>query len=85
MVDRERRFEENIAGAFYVDNECIGCHICSELAPKVFRESEDGPDHNVVFRQPETEEELVMAREALEECPVEAIGDDGMVNLRIVG
>jgi hypothetical protein len=31
----------------------------------------------VVFHQPETEEELRLAEEAMSGCPVEAIGKDG--------
>ena len=30
-----------------------------------------------VYKQPETPDEEAQCREALEQCPVEAIGDDG--------
>ena len=33
--------------------------------------------HSYVFKQPETEEDIALCMEALEGCPVEAIGEDG--------
>lgn len=68
-------FPENVPGEFYVDSNCIICTLCSELAPDVFRTSEDG-DHNYVYAQPTTAEQLSLAEEALECCPVEAIVRD---------
>ena len=35
------------------------------------------PKHDVVYKQPENEEEEDACYEALELCPVYAIGDDG--------
>jgi ferredoxin len=32
---------------------------------------------SIVFRQPSNDEELAQAREALERCPSNTIGDDG--------
>ena len=76
MANLNDRFPDNVVGAFYVDTECICCGICGELAPAFFRPAEDG-GHHVVFRQPEGADEIEVAREAMGECPVEAIGDDG--------
>ena len=76
MADRDKRWNDNEQGGFYVDKECILCSLCSDLAPRNFRESRDG-DHDVVYKQPENDEELKACREALEQCPVEAIGSDG--------
>jgi ferredoxin len=61
---------------FYVDKECILCSVCSDAAPNNFKMSDD-EDHDVCFKQPANEEELAQCYEALENCPVEAIGDDG--------
>ena len=33
--------------------------------------------NSFVFKQPENAEELAQCREAMEGCPVEAIGEDG--------
>ena len=62
--------------SFYVDMECILCSVCSDAAPNNFRMSDD-EDHDICFKQPDGEEELAQCYEALENCPVEAIGDDG--------
>jgi ferredoxin len=76
MADPGKRIPENIAGAFYVDRECIDCDLCRETAPENFRRNED-EGYSFVFKQPESEEELRLCEEALEGCPVEAIGSDG--------
>jgi ferredoxin len=76
MADRTQRWQDNVDGRWYVDKSCILCSLCSDLAPKSFRESGDG-DHDVVYRQPETPEEVVAAELAQAQCPVEAIGNDG--------
>ena len=76
MADKHDKFHDNVKGKFYVDRECIFCHVCSDAAPKNFRASEDG-DHDYVYKQPENEEELEECYDALDQCPVEAIGDDG--------
>ena len=76
MADKTQRWEDNVAGSWYVDKSCILCSLCSDLAPKSFRESKEG-DHDVVFKQPETPEEETLSKDALDNCPVEAIGNDG--------
>ena len=73
MADYELRHPENVPGTFFTDDACIICHMCMDLAPNVFRATEDG-DHAFVFRQPATEEDRAMAEEARESCPTEAIG-----------
>jgi ferredoxin len=76
MADKTNRFEDNIPGPWYVDRNCIICMMCSEYAPAVFRTSDDR-DHNYVFHQPSTPEELAAAEEMRQSCPVDAIGNDG--------
>ena len=76
MADATDKWEDNVEGAWYVDKQCILCSLCHELAPENFKESEQG-DHDVVFKQPSGDEELAACQEAKEQCPVEAIGDDG--------
>lgn len=76
MADREDKNVENISGAFYVDSQCIDCDLCRETAPANFMRSDD-EGYSYVFKQPENDEELEQCREAMEGCPVEAIGDDG--------
>lgn len=76
MADKKNKWPDNVPGKFYVDRECILCSVCSDAAPKNFRMSDD-EDHDMVYKQPTTPEELAMSYEAMENCPVEAIGDDG--------
>ncbi len=85
MADWKNRWEDNIGGTetiagktygFYVDKECILCSVCSDAAPNNFRMS-DAEDHDICFKQPENDEEVGNCKEAMENCPVEAIGYDG--------
>jgi ferredoxin len=76
MADREDKNSENIPGKFYVDSQCIDCDLCRETAPANFTRAED-EGYSYVFKQPENDEELAQCREAMEGCPVEAIGEDG--------
>ena len=77
MTDRNDRLPENVPGAFYITNQCIDCDMCRETAPTVFRR-DDNIGFSVAFHQPETELERQQAEEALQGCPVEAIGNDGV-------
>ena len=76
MAERHLRFDENVSGRYYVDEECIDCNLCSEIAPDNFMTNLKA-GHDYVHKQPETPEEEELCREALEACPVEAIGADG--------
>ena len=86
MADAENIWEDNVGGqvtidgetvSFYVDQECILCSVCSDAAPNNFRMSDD-EDHDICFKQPEDADELEQCEEAMENCPVEAIGSDGL-------
>lgn len=76
MADNKDRLPQNAPGRWYVDSNCIDCDLCRETAPTVFRRDDDG-GNSIVFHQPETDEELRLAEEARNGCPVEAIGNDG--------
>jgi ferredoxin len=76
MADVANKYSDNIEGKFYVDDQCIDCDLCRETAPSNFKRNDDG-GHSFVYKQPENEEEEAQCREAMEGCPVEAIGDDG--------
>jgi ferredoxin len=49
---------------------------CRETAPKSFTRDEIS-GHSFVFHQPETSEEEALCQTAMQNCPVEAIGDNG--------
>ena len=85
MADKLDKWEDNVNGfsiikgkkvSFFVDRECIFCNVCEEVAPEHFKQSDD-ESHDIVYKQPETEDELSICYEALDSCPVDAIGDDG--------
>jgi ferredoxin len=76
MVDVASKYGENVRGRFYVDDKCIDCDLCGETAPANFRRNDEG-GYYYVFKQPTTPEEEALCKEAMEGCPVEAIGDDG--------
>ena len=76
MADLNRRLPQNVRGQFYVDDCCIYCDLCVEIAPAIFKEIND-QGWAVVFHQPSTEAELALAIAALESCPTESIGRDG--------
>jgi ferredoxin len=62
MADIANKYPDNVAGKYYVDNQCIDCDLCRETAPANFTRSD---------------EEEAQCKEAQEGCPVEAIGDNG--------
>ncbi len=75
MADISRKWSRNVPGIFYVDEDCIDCHLFSEISSDNFRNNENG-GHDYVHKQPEDGEELTQCKEAMDSCPVEAIGDD---------
>lgn len=76
MACKDDKWPENAKGKFYVDEQCIDCDLCRETAPKFFTRNDDG-GYSFVFNQPKTEQDEEECMEALEGCPVEAIGRDG--------
>jgi len=76
MADKEEKWAENVEGKFYVDEQCIDCDLCRETSPTNFTREEDG-GYSYVYKQPENNQELELCIEAMEGCPVEAIGNDG--------
>ena len=76
MADNTDKVEGNADGPFYVDSNCIDCDLCRQTAPDNFERNEDD-GYSYVSKQPEGEDEEQACRDAIEECPVEAIGDDG--------
>ena len=76
MADKGEKYSDNASGKFYVDEQCIDCDLCRETAPDFFtRNDDDG--YSFVYKQPESEEDIALCMEALEGCPVDAIGEDG--------
>ena len=76
MATPTERKTQNIAGRFYVDATCIDCDLCRTAAPDFFRRDDDS-GQSIVYRQPESQDEIELAQEALVDCPTSSIGDDG--------
>ena len=77
MATFANKYPDNTPGKFYVDDQCIDCDLCRETAPNNFTRNEDG-GYSFVFKQPVSADEEVLCKEAMEGCPVEAIGHDGV-------
>jgi glyoxylase-like metal-dependent hydrolase (beta-lactamase superfamily II)/ferredoxin len=71
MAQTERRLPENIPGEFYVDDSCIDCDACRQIAPATFH---DHGGQSSVYRQPRNPAELRLALMALVTCPTASIG-----------
>ena len=71
MANPKRAYAENAAGDFFVDDTCIDCDLCRQIAPAVFKEQDD---HSVVYRQPRQSGESHRAAMALVACPTGSIG-----------
>ncbi|WP_292485053.1 ferredoxin [Methanohalobium sp.] len=76
MADKTNKVPENIEGSYYVDEDCTACGLCVDTDPDHFAMNDD-ESYAYVYKQPETDDEIDACEEALEACPVEAIGNDG--------
>ena len=76
MADLRDKLPDNVAGKYYVDAQCIDCDVCRVTAPANFQRSEE-KGYSYVFHQPAVPEEEAQCQEAMDCCPVEAIGSDG--------
>jgi len=76
MADNTDKVSDNVEGSWYVDSNCIDCDLCRQNAPDNFARNED-EGYTFVCKQPANEEEEASMQDAMDECPVEAIGDDG--------
>ena len=77
MANVSDKYPENVSGKYYVDNQCIDCDLCRQIAPNNFDRNDNG-GYSFVKRQPNSIDETRQCNEAKESCPVEAIGDDGI-------
>src|SRR4051795_625324 len=78
MANPNRAYSENVAGDFFVDQTCIDCDLCRQIAPSVFR---DAGDYSVVYQQPADGQQIQRAEMALVACPTGSIGSRSKHNL----
>src|SRR5215831_5353346 len=71
VANVKKRVRENVSGDFFVDETCIDCDTCRQLAPAVFA---DAGDYSFVHAQPQTRETERAACRALLACPTGSIG-----------
>lgn len=74
MADTQKRRAENVSGSWFVRESCINCDAVRQVAPQLITEVNG---KSAFIRQPVTEEERRLARQALLACPVGAIGVTG--------
>ncbi len=79
MANPKRAYSENAPGNFFVDDTCIDCDLCRQIAPSVFKEEED---HSLVYSQPGTITESHRAAMALVACPTGSIGTRAKVDIK---
>ena len=71
MADLNKRLSTNSEGNFFVDETCINCDTCRQLAPTTFQEV---GEFSAVYHQPLKSSHLLEAYQALLACPVRSIG-----------
>ncbi len=79
MAQVEHRLAQNVEGDFFVDESCIDCDACRQIAPETFR---DHGDQSSVGHQPESPEAIHRALMALVACPTASIGTVSRRNAR---
>lgn len=73
MATRSRAAPENVTGSFFVDDTCIDCDTCRQVAPLTFS---DAGGHSAVHVQPEDPAALRAAARAVLCCPTNSIGSE---------
>jgi glyoxylase-like metal-dependent hydrolase (beta-lactamase superfamily II)/ferredoxin len=71
MARIEERLPQNVDGDFFVDQSCIDCDACRQIAPASFR---DHGGKSSVYHQPQNPGEVHRALMALVACPTASIG-----------
>ena len=66
------KLPNNVPGKYYTTEECDGCAYCAAVAPDNF-EFDKPTNTYFVGKQPEDQEEEGLVRDAMEDCPVDAI------------
>lgn len=77
MADPNYKVTGQAQGRYYVDDNCIDCDLCRSTA-NLFFDRNDDLYVSFVIKQPKTAQEIERCERALRECPVDAIGNDGL-------
>jgi ferredoxin len=68
----EKKLPKNAEGKYFTTEECDGCAYCASVAPENF-EFDKETNTYFVSQQPQSPEEEEFMREAMEDCPVDAV------------
>src|SRR6186997_2671015 len=71
MANPKKRVPENVLGDFFVDETCIDCDACRQIAPATFGEAAES---SFVHSQPTSIDGRRQALHALLSCPIGSIG-----------
>ena len=72
MADLNLKLPENAPGELFVDETCIDCDTCRELAPDTFGSRSNG--QSIVLEQPRSDAAWTRALQAVVSCPTASIG-----------
>jgi glyoxylase-like metal-dependent hydrolase (beta-lactamase superfamily II)/ferredoxin len=72
MADLNLKLPENAPGELFVDETCIDCDTCRELAPETFGSRSNG--QSIVVQQPGSDAAWTRALQAVVSCPTASIG-----------
>lgn len=75
-TDQRERKEKNAPGRYYITDECDGCAYCASVAPENFDYDKDSNSY-YVCKQPADAGEAELVQEAMEDCPIDAIRENG--------
>lgn len=75
-ADIHRRHPLSAPGKFFVDDCCLDCDLCREVAVGLFLR-DDSSGTSYLVRQPVTAEEVELVKECVKCCCMAAIGDTG--------
>jgi glyoxylase-like metal-dependent hydrolase (beta-lactamase superfamily II)/ferredoxin len=79
MATPQRSYPSNVPGTFFVDDTCIDCDLCRQIAPHAYKEESD---HSIVYQQPLDDAEMRRAAMALVACPTGSIGTHTKIDIR---
>jgi len=68
---------QNAGGRYAITEECDGCGICASYSAYSFAASADAGRYFVVRQPVDGSEEEALLRDAMQQCPLSCIRDDG--------
>ncbi len=79
MAQPALRLSGNVPGPLFVDESCIDCDLCRQIAPETFASAHR---RSIVSHQPQSERDRLRAAVALVTCPTASIGGAAKTDVR---